>query len=105
MKNRWKFLGATIKTVVGCAIFALGFDLFLVPNDLNAGGLTGLSMVLVHLIGVGSIGLVSAIMNLPLFILAGAKIGKKFFLLSLMGMLLPLSRDLTAKRGLFRYMA
>ena len=88
MKNRWKFLGATIKTVVGCAIFALGFDLFLVPNDLNAGGLTGLSMVLVHLMGIGSIGLVSAIMNLPLFVLAGAKIGKKFFLLSLMGMLL-----------------
>jgi len=88
MRNRWKDLTVLLKSVIGCAIFALGFDLFLVPNDLNAGGLTGLSMVLVHLIGYGTIGIVSALMNLPLFILAGAKIGKRFFVYSLIGMLL-----------------
>ena len=71
MKHWWKDLATILKATVGCAIFALGFDLFLVPNDLNAGGLTGLSMVLVHLIGYGTIGIVSALMNLPLFILAG----------------------------------
>ena len=54
----------------------------------KSGGLTGLSMVLVHLIGYGTIGIVSALMNLPLFILAGAKIGKRFFVYSLVGMLL-----------------
>lgn len=88
MKHWWKDLATILKATVGCAIFALGFDLFLVPNDLNAGGLTGLSMVLVHLIGYGTIGIVSALMNLPLFILAGIKIGKRFFFYSLVGMLL-----------------
>lgn len=88
MKHWGKDLATILKAIVGCAIFALGFDLFLVPNDLNAGGLTGLSMVLVHLIGYGTIGIVSALMNLPLFILAGAKIGKRFFVYSLVGMLL-----------------
>ena len=78
MKHWWKDLATILKATVGCAIFALGFDLFLVPNDLNAGGLTGLSMVLVHLIGYGTIGIVSALMNLPLLILAGIKIGKRF---------------------------
>ena len=77
-----------VKTFIGCAIFGLGFDLFLMPNDLNAGGVSGLSMVLVHLAKIGTIGTVTAIVNMPLFVLAGVKIGKKFFFASLLGMLL-----------------
>lgn len=75
------------KIVGGCALFALGFDLFLVPHDLNAGGLSGLSMVLVRLIGFGSVGTVTALINLPLFAIGGIKIGKKFFVGSLAGMI------------------
>lgn len=73
-------------TAVGCALFGLGFSLFLVPHGLNAGGLTGLAMVLVHLADFGTVGMVSALMNVPLFIIAGWKIGKKFFVGSLLGM-------------------
>lgn len=75
------------KIIVGCCLFALGFDLFLVPNGLNAGGLTGLAMVLVHWLKVGSVGLITSLINLPLFIIAGKKIGKKFFFGSLLGMI------------------
>lgn len=75
------------KTILGCAIFALGFNLFLEPNGLNAGGLSGLAMVLTHLIGIGTVGTLTAILNLPLFALAGMKIGKRFFVASLVGML------------------
>lgn len=75
------------KLLVGAVIFSIGFDLFLEPNGLNAGGLTGLAMVVVHLLGVGSVGIATALMNLPLFILGGKKIGKKFFFGSLVGML------------------
>ena len=86
-----------IKTIFGCAIFGLGFNLFLIPNDLNAGGISGLAMVLVHLTEFGTIGIVTAVLNLPLFILAGVKIGKKFFFASLLGMLLSsISIDLFA---------
>lgn len=74
------------KVVVGCVLFSLGFNLFLEPNGLNAGGISGLSMVIVRLLGVGSIGLLTAIMNLPLFALGGMKIGRKFLLSSLVGM-------------------
>lgn len=86
MKNRWNIVIAVFKTVVGCALFGLGFNLFLEPNGLNAGGISGLSMVLVHFAGFGSIGLVTALINLPLFAIAGVKIGRNFFLLSLLGM-------------------
>ena len=73
---------------VGCIVLALGFDLFLEPNNLNAGGLTGLAMVLNRVLGIGSVGLFIALMNLPLFIVSGFKIGKKFFIGSVIGMAL-----------------
>lgn len=88
MKNKiWSTLLEVIKTAIGCALFALGFDLFLIPSGMNAGGLSGLAMILVHVTGLGTVGLVSALMNVPLFILGGMKIGKKFFIGSLLGML------------------
>jgi len=45
-----------------------------------------LAMVLRRLLGVGSVGIFNALMNLPLFIISGVKIGKKFFIGSLIGM-------------------
>lgn len=86
MRRKGEIALSVAKAIFGCAMFGLGFNLFLVPNGLNAGGISGLSMVLVHLLGVGTIGTVTAIINLPLFALAGLKVGKKFFFGSLFGM-------------------
>lgn len=88
MKNRLQIVFYILKTFVGCALFGLGFNLFLEPNGLNAGGISGLSMVFVHVVKIGSVGLITAIANLPLFAIAGVRIGKKFFVYSLIGMLL-----------------
>lgn len=74
------------KIIAGCLLFALGFDMFLEPNGLNAGGISGLAMILVHVLGFGSVGVATALMNLPLFLAGGLKIGKKFFVGSLVGM-------------------
>lgn len=74
------------KILAGCAIFALGFDLFLTYNDMNGGGISGLAMVLVHVLGFGSVGTITMVMNFPLFIFGGMKIGRKFFWGSLVGM-------------------
>ncbi len=86
MNSKLKAVLSYFKIVLGCAIFGVGFNMFLAPNGLNAGGITGLSMVLVELTGVGAVGVVSIIINIPLFAIAGLKIGKKFFLDSLIGM-------------------
>lgn len=86
-----------LKIVLGCAIFGLGFNLFLAPHGLNVGGISGLSMVIVYAIQLGTVGIVSLIINLPLFALAGLKIGKEFFVYSIIGMaLLSLFIDLFA---------
>ena len=85
-KNILSFVKDALITAFGCGLFGLVFSLFLVPHGLNAGGLTGLAMVLVHLTNIGTVGIVSAIMNIPLFIIAGWKIGKEFFVGSLAGM-------------------
>lgn len=41
-------------TILGSAIFALGFDLFLLPNQINIGGVSGIGMLLLELTGWGA---------------------------------------------------
>ena len=88
MKTFWKETFWIWTTIFGSFLFALGFALFLQPNDLNPGGISGLAQVLVELLQFGSVGIFSILINLPLFILGGIKIGKRFFTGSLLGMLL-----------------
>lgn len=88
MQCRFYTVRTFVKITVGCLIFAVSFNLFLLPYDLTIGGLSGLSMMLVNLLDSGTIGLFTVLMNLPLFTIAGLKIGKKFFWLSLTGALI-----------------
>ena len=85
MKNLTTHIFWFLKIILGCAIFALGFDLFLVPNGLNAGGLSGIAMIITHVTGFGTVGALSALINLPLFLVGGKKIGMQFFVGSLIG--------------------
>lgn len=86
MKKHYQSAMMLAKVTLGAAIFSLGFDLFLLPHELNAGGLSGLAQILVTLLGFGSVGIVTAIINLPLFVIGYKWIGKKFFWGSLYGM-------------------
>ena len=88
MKELWQKYSWIVATVFGSALFSAGFAFFLLPNDLSSGGISGLALVAVEMLGFGSVGLFSVLMNLPLFLLGGLKIGKQFFFGSLVGMLL-----------------
>ena len=88
MKNYKKDIIWLFGTVAGSALFAFGFSMFLAPYGMNPGGISGLAMVLVHLFGFGSVGVLSVLINLPLFLLGGLKIGKRFFFGSALGMFL-----------------
>ena len=83
--RKYKWIPAT---VLGSVIFAVGFAYFLMPNDMSPGGISGLALLLVELTGFGSVGVISILMNLPLFVLGGLKIGRQFFVGSLIGMVL-----------------
>lgn len=87
MKRFLQSYGWIFTTAAGAMVFALGFDLFLMPHGLNAGGVTGLAMVIGHIAGLDSfVGTITIAINLPLFLLGGMKIGKRFFAGSLIGM-------------------
>ena len=57
------------------------------PHSINVGGVSGLAMLIVEITGIGTVGLFTALLNVPLF-LAGFKVlGRRFFFGSLFGML------------------
>ena len=88
MESVWQKISWVAWTVLGSAIFALGFSLFLMLHDMNAGGISGLAQFVVEILGFGSVGTLSILINMPLFIMGGIKIGKRFFAGSLIGMTL-----------------
>lgn len=87
MKRIWKKINWIILTAAGSAIFALGFSLFLEPNDINTGGISGLAQALAHLLGIQNVGVLSIALNVPLFLVGGFRVGKRFFAGSLLGAL------------------
>ena len=86
MKQIWNHIRWLVLTAIGSAVFALGFALFLIPNEINTGGISGLAMILRELLGFGSVGILALLMNIPLFLIGGLKIGRRFFAGSLVGM-------------------
>lgn len=73
---------------LGCALFALGFDLFLQPNHMNVGGVSGIGQLLAYGTGFGTVALWSVLINVPLFLISIRGVGRGFFAGSLLGMLL-----------------
>ena len=87
MKTIWKKTGWVLLTALGSAAFALGFAIFLEPNDINTGGISGLAQALAHILGLRNVGTLTMLLNLPLFLLGGFRVGKRFFVGSLLGTL------------------
>ena len=79
------FLLDLLIITVGCAAFAAGFDIFLDPNRIAPGGVTGLAMIVCSYIPALPIGAVILVINLPLFIAGRKSEGQMFFIKSLYG--------------------
>lgn len=85
MKNR--IFNSTIEileTILGAFIMAIAVSLFLLPNELSSGGFSGIATILYYLFNF-PVGTTIIILNVPLFIFATLKIGKRFLLKSLLG--------------------
>ncbi len=86
MRKILKDYSWVFKTIVGSAVFAFGFSIFLEPNNINTGGISGLAQAVAQVIGIGNVGFLSMLLNLPLFLAGGVRVGKRFFFGSLIGM-------------------
>ncbi|BAK97237.1 hypothetical protein OBV_00390 [Oscillibacter valericigenes Sjm18-20] len=72
---------------LGSVIFALSFDCFFEPNQIGMGGLTGLAQVINVLLPWASVGILVAVLNVPLFLLGWKLIGWHLLVSSLFSML------------------
>lgn len=73
--------------VLGSALFAAGFQFFLYPNSIIVGGVSGIAMIINFLTGL-PVGIMTIVLNIPLFIIAWKHFGGKFIISSLVGMML-----------------
>lgn len=79
-----KILKEIIGTIVGSFIMAVGIALFLLPNQLSSGGIAGIATITYYLLKI-PMGTVIMAINIPLFLFSGYKIGKAFFIKSIIG--------------------
>ncbi|MBQ2253211.1 MAG: YitT family protein [Clostridia bacterium] len=86
MKKRAFFsrLLGLLGIVIGSVFYAAGVVLFLQPNQMVAGGVGGISVVLDHYTGIPT-GTWVLILNIPLLLLAVWKLGVRFFVYTLCG--------------------
>lgn len=71
-------------TIIGSAIIAIGVSSFLLPNQLSSGGISGIATILYYLFKI-PMGIMILVLNVPLFLFAGYKLGKDFFVKSIIG--------------------
>lgn len=71
--------------VVGLLVAAAGYRMYLIPNQVVAGGFTGIGQLVNHLTGI-SVGTVNVVLNVPLFLLSMKSMGLKFGVRSLIAM-------------------
>ncbi len=73
-----------LETIIGSFIMAVAVSLFLLPNELSSGGFAGIATIIYYLLKI-PMGTTILILNIPLFILATFKIGRRFLEKSIIG--------------------
>ena len=84
IKSFKNFFMQSIGTVIGSCIMAIAVSLFLLPNELSTGGFSGIATIVYYLLKV-PMGTTILILNIPLFIFSGLRIGKDFVFKSFIG--------------------
>lgn len=86
-KRVWYSIGRTILAVlVGSCLCALAANTFFIPQRMLSNGFTGLSLLLNYLLG-WNVSITYFTINIPLFFLVWKCLGKRSFLLSIIGTL------------------
>lgn len=70
--------------IVGCAVVGASFRFLTYPNSIVSGGVTGVSQIINLLTGL-PVGVLAAVLNVPLFVVAWRQFGIRFIVYSLIG--------------------
>lgn len=81
--------------ILGCIIAGVGLGSFLVPNNIASGGVTGAAMVINNFVSLIPVGMLSIVLNIPIFIVCVIVLGPSFGIKSLVATIcLGLSIDI-----------
>ncbi|NEW06661.1 YitT family protein [Paenibacillus sp. SYP-B3998] len=85
--KRSKFFRRIIFMIIGSALFSVGLEIFLVPNNIIDGGVVGISIIISHLTHI-PLGVFLVVLNLPFLLLGYKQIGKTFALSTLFSVII-----------------
>jgi uncharacterized membrane-anchored protein YitT (DUF2179 family) len=80
LKSIKKEIGLTLLLIIGTLIVALSYTLFLVPYNIAAGGIGGVSIIINHYTG-WPVGTLYMVMNIPLLVLGFFYLGRWIFVI------------------------
>ena len=83
----WNIVRTWCLLAIGAAIYALGLQYFILPNQLMEGGLTGLSVLLNYALNI-PVSLTTIVLNIPLFVLGWRRLGRESMVLTIGGTVL-----------------
>lgn len=84
MPLKWVYMIEYSLVLIGCFFVAIGFNLFLLPNNIASGGVAGISTLTYAVFG-WEPSIVQWAINIPLFLAGVYILGKKFGLKTLIG--------------------
>lgn len=84
LRNIKEFTIQCIGTIIGALIMAISVSFFLLPNELSTGGFSGIATIFYYLAKI-PVGTTILVLNIPLFIFSWFKIGRQFFIKSIIG--------------------
>ena len=67
--------------IVGCVLYAIGINCFIIPQDFAGGGVSGIALIITYLTGLPN-GIVTFVLNIPLIIVTFKILGQKFLIKS-----------------------
>ena len=86
-KKKIKSIATTvIFTIIGSLLCGVAFNVFIIPNRLLSGGVSGIALITTYLVGFDP-GVVLVILNIPIFILGFKMLDKEFMFMSVIGVL------------------
>jgi uncharacterized membrane-anchored protein YitT (DUF2179 family) len=85
--SKGKVLQRILLITLGAALMGVGLEIFLVPNNVIDGGITGISIMLSYITG-WKLGIFIFLLNIPFFFIGYKQIGKTFALSTLYGIII-----------------
>ncbi len=83
--SKYRYIIILFMVILGSAISAVSFNLFIIPYKLLSGGISGISLILNYLFNINT-GLMIFAFNIPIFVIGYKFVDKEFVFLSLVGM-------------------